>query len=95
MYLDYAEGQAKNRKTITMQQWADKLDVFLNFNEKELLTHAGKVRMEVAHKLASDRYELFDDHRKKSELLVSDEEDFRQIEAFEKEVKRNKKKKNE
>ena len=34
MYLDYAENQAKKRKTITMQQWADKLDAFLNFNEK-------------------------------------------------------------
>ena len=27
MYLDYAEDQAKRRKTITMNEWAEKLDV--------------------------------------------------------------------
>ena len=44
MYLDYAELQAKRRKTITMQEWAEKLDAFLQFNEHDLLTHAGKVK---------------------------------------------------
>jgi hypothetical protein len=43
MYLDYAERQARQRKTVTMNQWADKLDAFLEFNEQEILTHAGKV----------------------------------------------------
>jgi len=36
MYLDYAERQARQRKTITMEQWSDKLDAFLEFNEKEM-----------------------------------------------------------
>jgi hypothetical protein len=50
MYLDYAERQARQRKTVTMEQWSDKLDAFLEFNEQELLTHAGKVKAEVAKK---------------------------------------------
>jgi len=33
MYLDYAENQAKNRKTVTMAEWEQKLDAFLAFNE--------------------------------------------------------------
>lgn len=33
MYLDYAERQARKRQTVTMEQWADKLDGFLKFNE--------------------------------------------------------------
>ncbi|MFS8563431.1 MAG: virulence RhuM family protein [Rhabdochlamydiaceae bacterium] len=37
MYLDYAELQAKQRKTITMREWEEKLDTFLSFNEKDLL----------------------------------------------------------
>lgn len=41
MYLDYAEEQAERRKTITMEEWADKLDAFLSFNEHDILTHAG------------------------------------------------------
>ena len=40
--------------------------------------------MEVAQKLASERYEIFDDQRKQSELLTTDEDDLRQIEALEK-----------
>jgi hypothetical protein len=51
MYLDYAERQARQRKTVSMEQWSDKLDAFLKFNEQELLTHAGKVKAEVAKKL--------------------------------------------
>lgn len=60
MYLDYAERQARQRKTVTMEQWSDKLDAFLEFNEQELLIHSGKVKAEVAKKLAEERYEEFD-----------------------------------
>lgn len=84
MYLDYAEDQAKQRKTITMGQWADKLDAFLEFNERDLLTHAGKVQMKVAQKLAVDRYDDFDDKRKEAQALAADEEDIRELEVLEK-----------
>ncbi len=63
MYLDYAEDQAKKRKTITMESWASKLDAFLEFNERDLLTHAGKIQMKIAQRLAVDRYDEFDDKR--------------------------------
>jgi len=43
MYLDYAEDQAQRRRTLTMRDWEDKLDAFLQFNEREVLTHAGKL----------------------------------------------------
>ncbi len=84
MYLDYAEDQAQKRKTISMDGWADKLDAFLEFNERDLLTHAGKVQMKVAQKLAADRYDEFDDKRKKAEALAADEEDIKELEALEK-----------
>lgn len=81
MYLEYAEDQAKKRKAVTMQKWAEKLDAFLEFNERDLLTHAGKLQMKVAQKLAADRYETFDLKRKEAEARAADEED---IEALEK-----------
>ena len=34
MYLDYAENQAKNRKTVTMAEWEQKLDAFLRLMRK-------------------------------------------------------------
>lgn len=84
MYLDYAEDQAKKRKTISMEQWAEKLDAFLEFNERELLTHAGKVQMKVAQALAEDRYDAFDQKRKHAEAIAADVEDIKELEALEK-----------
>jgi len=75
MYLDYAEDQAKRRKSMTMGDWADKLDAFLSFNEREVLTHAGKLRADVAEKLALERYETFDTARRRAERLTADRED--------------------
>jgi hypothetical protein len=88
MYLDYAERQARQRKTITMEQWSDKLDAFLEFNEQELLTHAGKVKAEVAKKIAKERYEEFDSNRKKSDALAADEEDLKELKELEEIEKR-------
>ena len=59
MYLDYAEFQAKNKRVIYMKDWIDKLDGFLQFNEKEILNHKGKVSHEVAVSLALDEYEKY------------------------------------
>ena len=37
MYLDYAEVQAERRQPIYMKDWVQKLDAFLQFNEREIL----------------------------------------------------------
>lgn len=86
MYLDYAEDQAQKRKTISMDGWADKLDAFLEFNERDLLTHAGKLKMEVAQKLAAERYDEFDTKRKEAEAIAADEEDIKELETLEKKL---------
>jgi hypothetical protein len=90
MYLDYAERQVRLRKTVTMEQWSDKLDSFLEFNEQEVLNHAGKVKAEVAKKIAKERYDEFDNNRKKSEALAADEEDLKELEEIEKRLFKNK-----
>ena len=70
MYLDYAENQAKRNKLMSMQDWIDKLDSFLKFNEYELLHNAGFISSEVAKKLAIKEYEIF--RIKQDESYVSD-----------------------
>jgi hypothetical protein len=65
MYLDYAGRQARNRQTVTMEQWAEKLDAFLEFNEQKILIHAEKVKAAVAKKVAENSYGIFDTKRKK------------------------------
>ncbi len=82
MYLDYAADQAKRRKTMTMREWEERLDAFLSFNERELLTHAGKMRADVAEKLAHDHYEAFDAQRRALECAKADAEDMEAIEVL-------------
>lgn len=84
MYLDYAEDQARRRQAVSMEGWSDKLDAFLSFNERDVLTHAGKLRMDVAQKLAVERFEVFDAHRRAADAIAADEDDIAQLEAMEK-----------
>jgi hypothetical protein len=83
MYLDYAEDQARRRRTLSMRDWEDKLDAFLQFNERDVLAHAGKVRAEVAEKLALERYETFDAERRGAARLAADAEDLISLERAE------------
>ncbi|CAJ0790089.1 hypothetical protein LMG19083_01954 [Ralstonia psammae] len=75
MYLDYAEDQARRRKAMTMQEWENKLDAFLTFNERHVLTHAGQISAQIAEQLALDRYAQFDAQRRDAERLAADAQD--------------------
>jgi hypothetical protein len=59
MFLDYAENQAARQIPMKMQDWVQKLDAFLQFNEYEILHDAGQVSHEVAKRLAEEEYEQF------------------------------------
>ena len=59
MYIDYAEFQAARGKTMTMKEWAEKLDTFLKFNEQEVLKGLGKVSHEAAKALAHKEYKKY------------------------------------
>lgn len=59
MYLDYAENQAKRKIPMTMEDWASKLNAFLQFNEYEILNHAGKVTAEIAKAFAESEFEKY------------------------------------
>lgn len=72
MYLDYAELMAKNKKEMHMSDWADKLDEFLKFNERDILQNFGKVEREVANAIAIKEYEKFDSNRRQQEKEIID-----------------------
>ena len=88
MYLDYAEDMARCRKTMTMREWEDKLDAFLQFNERDVLTHAGKISAQVAERLALERYAEFDARRREAERLAADAEDVQALEQIERQLER-------
>jgi hypothetical protein len=59
MYLDYAENQAKIHRAMTMQDWINKLNAFLQFNEQEILTNSGKISTEIAKIFVENEFEKF------------------------------------
>jgi hypothetical protein len=59
MYLDYAEDQAERGIPMTMQDWATKLNAFLQFNERDILDHPGKVSQAVAKAFAESEFEKY------------------------------------
>ncbi|NDP22864.1 MAG: virulence RhuM family protein [Paludibacter sp.] len=86
MYLDYAEDQAERGFPMTMSDWANKLNVFLQFNQREVLENPGKVTAEIAKAFSETEFEKyrivqdqlfesdFDKHIKKQLGEVSNEE---------------------
>ena len=59
MYLDYAERQVKLGKIISMKEWKEKLEVFLKINEYNILKDNGKIKKEIADKLALEEYKKY------------------------------------
>jgi hypothetical protein len=67
MYLDFAEDRAQRRNTMTMGEWVAKLDSFLKFNERNILSHAGKISHGLAVTHAEGEYEQFRADQKRLE----------------------------
>ncbi len=62
-YLIFAEGQAMRRIPMHMADWIKKLDAFMTLNEREILTHAGRISHEMAKEMAEAEYEKFNQSR--------------------------------
>ncbi len=58
-YLIFAEGQAMRRIAMHMSDWIKKLDAFVNINDRDILTHAGKISHEMAQQRAENEYEQY------------------------------------
>ncbi len=59
MYLDYAELQAQRKIPMSMEDWAKRLDGFLEFNGREILIGAGKISAEQAKLHAETEFEKY------------------------------------
>ena len=55
-YLIFAEGQAMRRIPMHMADWVVKLDGFLQLNDRDILTHAGRISHEMAQAKADVEY---------------------------------------
>lgn len=58
-YLDLAEDRAKRKIPMTMEDWAKRLDAFLEFTERDILQNSGKVSAEIAKAHAESEFEKY------------------------------------
>jgi len=81
-YLAFAESMAMKNKPIYSQDWINKLDDILRMNEREILTHAGKISKAQAEQKALQEYDLYRQELLKIERensLLELEEDLKSI----------------
>lgn len=89
IFLEQAELRAKQRQPLTLDYWRQNVDKLLVFNERPVLTHAGKVSAVEMKAVARERYDKFDSRRRAAEALQADAEDLKALEAVEKQVKQD------
>jgi hypothetical protein len=82
MWLDFAEDQARRRKQVFMQDWEEKLDQFLSFNDRDVLSGHGRVRKTDADEKAKAEYRQFEERRRAFREATGDEETLRALEDW-------------
>jgi hypothetical protein len=86
-YLAFAETMAMQQIPMYMKDWIQRLDIILQMNRRELLSHAGKISHELASKKSEEEYEKYRIARKQ----IEKEQNIKELEAdIEKIKKRNK-----
>lgn len=80
MWLDFAEDQATRRKQVFMQDWANKLDDFLKFNDRTVLNNAGSVSKKQADEKAGAEFEKFAETRRALKEKQAEADYFKQLE---------------
>ena len=64
MWLDFAEDQASRRQQVFLHDWQTKLDQFLQFNDRNVLSDAGQISKQQADEKALAEYQRFDEQRR-------------------------------
>ena len=58
-YLELAEDRAKRKIPMYMEGWVERLDKFLEFDEREVLQNAGHISAQIAKDHATDEFEKY------------------------------------
>ena len=91
IFLEQAELRIKQRKDLSLNFWRDNVDKMLAFNDQPILDNAGSVSREQMEQIAHQRYALFDQQRQMAAKLKADDDDFKEIESLEYDLKHSSK----
>jgi hypothetical protein len=58
-FLDLAENRAKRKIPMTMEDWSKRIDEFLKFDDRDILTNSGKITAELAKDKAESEFEKY------------------------------------
>ncbi|MBV5279441.1 MAG: virulence RhuM family protein, partial [Campylobacteraceae bacterium] len=58
-FLDLAENRAKRNIPMSMEDWAKRLDAFLEFDDREILHDAGQITKKIADEKALSEFEKY------------------------------------
>ena len=58
-FLELAESRAKRNIPMTMEDWATRLDAFLEFDDREILKNLGKITKKIADEYAVSEFEKY------------------------------------
>lgn len=86
MFLDFAEDQARRRKRMHMADWVAQTDRFLTFNEREVLTNAGRVSHQRMEAIVHQVYTQFDAGRHEREAIEAEAEYVEELKKIEAEA---------
>jgi len=75
-YLVFATGQSMRRVPMRMADWISKLDSFMTINDRDILTHAGRISHELAADHAGKQYDA--SHQQRLTLEAAQPDDFDQ-----------------
>jgi len=87
IFLETAELRVKRKMDLTLPFWQQAVDGMLRNNLFEVLSGPGRVSHEQAVKATDERYDEFDDRRKKEEARLADEADLQELLKIEEEAK--------
>ncbi len=86
-YLAFAETMALENTPMYMKDWISRLDVIVQLNGKELLTHAGKISHQMALEKSSDEFKKYKETQKPIEKENSLKEIEQDISKLSKKIK--------
>ncbi len=89
VFLESAELRVKDNKTLSMDFWKENVDLLLKFQGKEILKGNGSISNEQMEQIVKERYEVFNDKRKKIEAMESDKQDMQELENIYKKIDKN------
>ncbi|MBN2039156.1 MAG: virulence RhuM family protein [Spirochaetes bacterium] len=84
-YLAFAETMARQQTPMYMKDWIERLDVIIQLNGRELLTHAGKI----SHEMALEKSSLEYDKYKTRIKFIEHEDSLKELEEDMKSLEQN------